>query len=100
MGERGEGEVAGDEKGKEGGDERVAAKCEPGEHPLPRLLRAQSGFDLGARDTLYADAIRPQATPTGIRHLLGAAGGAFRLRHWRHNSAWSIRRRWRILLCN
>jgi len=52
-------------------------------HPENHVVLWLSGFDLGARDTLYADAIRPQATPTGIRHLLGAAGGAFRLRHWR-----------------
>lgn len=44
-------------------------------HPENHVVLWLSGFDLGARDTLYADAIRPQATPTGIRHLLGAAGG-------------------------
>ena len=42
-----------------------------------------SGFDLGARRDLVPDAIRPLATPTGMRNLMAAAELPFRIRHWR-----------------
>ena len=52
-------------------------------HPDNHLVLMLSAFDFGARDNLDANAIRPQATPTGIQHLLAAADWPFRLRYWR-----------------
>lgn len=52
-------------------------------HPDNRLVLMLSGFDLGARRDLNPDAIRPLATPPGMRNLIAAADGRFLLRHWR-----------------
>jgi hypothetical protein len=52
-------------------------------HPDNRLVLMVSGFDLGARRDLYPEAIRPLATASGLRNLLGAARARFLLRHWR-----------------
>lgn len=52
-------------------------------HPANHLVLMLSAFDFGARDGLYADAIRPQATPAGIQHLWAAADWPLRLRYWR-----------------
>lgn len=52
-------------------------------HPDNHLALMLSAFDFGARDGLFVDAIRPQATLTGIQHLWAAADWPFRLRYWR-----------------
>ncbi|MGD9612455.1 MAG: hypothetical protein AB7V22_06085 [Kiritimatiellia bacterium] len=52
-------------------------------HPDNRLVLMVSGFDLGARRDLYPEAIRPLATVSGLRNLLGAARARFLVRHWR-----------------
>lgn len=52
-------------------------------HPDNRLAMMLSGFDLGARRDLVPDAIRPLATPAGMRDLMAAAEFPFRIRHWR-----------------
>ncbi len=52
-------------------------------NPDNRLILMLSGFDLGAREDLYPDAIRPLATPAGMRHVRSAASGRFLLDHWR-----------------
>ena len=49
-----------------------------------RLILLLSGFDVGARADLVPDAIRPQATWSGLRHVLRAAPASFQLRHWRN----------------
>lgn len=48
-----------------------------------QLAMMLSGFDLGARNDLYPDAIRPLATPAGMRNLVATAGNRMRLRRWR-----------------
>ena len=52
-------------------------------HPDNRVVLMLSGFDVGARRDLYPDAIRPLATASGLRNLLGAARARFLVRHWR-----------------
>lgn len=52
-------------------------------HPQNKLLLMWSGFDLGGRDRIYPDAVRPLATPSGVSLLRQAADLTFRLRHWR-----------------
>ena len=52
-------------------------------HPDNRLALMLSGFDLGARHDLFPEAIRPLATVSGLRNLLGAARARFLLRRWR-----------------
>ena len=52
-------------------------------HPGNRLVMMLSGFDLGARDDLYGDAMRPVATPGGMAHLLAAAPPNLLLLRWR-----------------
>lgn len=52
-------------------------------HPDNRLVLTLSGFDLGARRDLFPDAIRPLATASGLRNMLGAAHARFLVRHWR-----------------
>lgn len=47
------------------------------------LLLMLSGFDLGGRDRLYPDAIRPISTAEGAWLLTRAAGLSFLLKHWR-----------------
>lgn len=52
-------------------------------NPSNRLAVMLSGFDLGARRDLYPDAIRPLATPSGLRTLFPAASPSFLLPRWR-----------------
>jgi len=52
-------------------------------NPDNRLVLMLSGFDLGARNDIYPDAIRPLATLDGMRHLTQAAAWPFWLHHWR-----------------
>lgn len=52
-------------------------------HPDNRVVLMLSGFDLGARHDLFPEAIRPLATLSGLRNLLGAARARFLLRRWR-----------------
>lgn len=52
-------------------------------NPSNMLLLMISGFDLGGRDDLYTDAIRPLATPAGVRGLWNAATFRFALGYWR-----------------
>lgn len=53
-------------------------------HPDNRLVLILSGFDVGARPDLMPEAIRPQTTWAGLRHVLSAARTPFKLRHWRN----------------
>lgn len=52
-------------------------------YPRNDLLLMFSGFDLGARDRIYQDAIRPLATREGVALLYQAADVSFLFRHWR-----------------
>ena len=47
------------------------------------LLLMLSGFDLGGRDDLYPDAIRPLATPEGVSDMVDASAPRFVLDRWR-----------------
>lgn len=51
--------------------------------PRNTLLMMLSGFDLGGRDRIYPEAVRPLATPAGVRLLREAAKIPFLLQHWR-----------------
>lgn len=51
--------------------------------PRNELLLMFSGFDLGARDRIYDDAVRPLATPEGAGLLFKAADPPFVLKYWR-----------------
>ena len=48
-----------------------------------QLILMLSGFDLGARDDIYPDILRPLSTTTGLRHVRTAASWPFFFRHWR-----------------
>ncbi len=52
-------------------------------HQENTLLLMVSGFDLGGRDRLYLDAIRPLATPAGVDLLIRAADWRFLFHQWR-----------------
>lgn len=52
-------------------------------NPQNRLLMMLSGFDIGGRDRIYPDAVRPLATRSGVRLLREAAPPAFLIGHWR-----------------
>jgi len=47
------------------------------------LLLMLSGFDLGGRNELITDAIRPIATSRGVRDVLRASNQSFAASHWR-----------------
>lgn len=48
-----------------------------------KLMLMLSGFDIGARDRIYPDAVRPLATRAGVRLLREAASQALLINHWR-----------------
>jgi len=52
-------------------------------HPDNQLVLMLSGFDLGARDDLYTDAIRPLSTHDGLYNVLAAAPYSFWRQQWR-----------------
>lgn len=63
--------------------ELVASRGWSDFNPDNRLVMMLSGFDLGARQDLVPDAIRPLATPAGMHNLTATAGLRFIGRQWR-----------------
>lgn len=47
------------------------------------LLLMLSGFDLGGRDRLYVNLIKPLVTPSGLSDVLDVADRSFLLQNWR-----------------